>query len=149
MSPEVKPAIGPSAELSVGAFSAPTINPQPAEPDAPALDFADAAIALAGSGAFPAFVADAAQAILAREFDAARVTALIAAIAAWQGGAAIPAALEPLAQRLLVILYTGETASEDPRGRAGHYPWALAWQVLHSAKAPGLCSSGFGDWSRA
>ncbi len=112
------------------------------------LAFADAAMALAGSGAFPAFVADAARVLLVREFDAARVTALIAAIADWQRGTAIPAALEPLARRLLVILYTGETAPDDPRASLGHYPWALAWQVLRTAKAPGLCSSGFGDWAR-
>lgn len=118
------------------------------EVEAPGLGFADAAIALCGCGAFPALVADAAQAMLTREFDAASVDALIAAIAAWQGGVAIPAALEPLAQRLLVILYTGETASDDPRAAVGHYPWALAWQVLRSTKAPGLCGSGFGDWSR-
>jgi hypothetical protein len=111
--------------------------------------FEDAAIALAGSGAFPALVAAAARAMLEQEFDAARVAALITAIAAWQGGAAIPDALEPLAQRLLIILYTGETASTDPRASLGYYPWALAWHVLHATKTPGLCGSGFGDWTRA
>lgn len=110
--------------------------------------FADAAVVLAGSGAFPALVATAARAMLEQEFGTLQVAALIPAIAAWQNGTAIPAALEPLAQRLLVILYTGETASADPRARLGHYPWALAWQVLHHTKAPGLCGSGFGDWSK-
>ena len=114
----------------------------------PPFSFSNAAVALAGSGAFPALVATAARAMLEQEFDAARVTALIPAIAAWQDGTAIPAALEPLAQRLLIILYTGETAADDPRARLGHYPWALAWQVLSHTKAPGLCGSGFGDWSK-
>lgn len=110
--------------------------------------FEDAAVALAGSGAFPAFVAEAARAMLEQEFGGAGVAALIPAIAAWQGGAAIPAELEPLAQRLLVILYTGETAVTDPRAKLGHYPWALAWKVLAHAKAPGFCGSGFGEWSK-
>lgn len=121
--------------------------PQAGAAEAP-LAFAEAAMALAGTGAFPAFVADAARAMLEREFDAARVTALIAAVAAWQRGAAIPAALEPVAQRLLVILYTGETGGPDRRATLGHYPWALAWHVLRTAKTPGLCSGGFGDWAR-
>lgn len=110
--------------------------------------FAEAAMALAGSGALPPFVMDAAQRMLEAEFGAARVAGLVAALGEWRRGAALPDALEPLAQRLLVILYTGETAGADPRARAGHYPWALAWQVLGFAKAPGLCSGGFGDWAR-
>lgn len=120
----------------------------PARAAQASLTFADAAVALAGTGAFPEFVADAARAMLEREFGAAPVTSLIAAIAAWQRGAAMPAALEPLAQRLLVILYTGETGGTDPRATLGHYPWALAWHVMRTAKTPGLCSGGFGDWAR-
>lgn len=113
-----------------------------------AFSFEDAAVALAGSGAFPAFVASAARAMLEAEFGSARVAALIPAIAAWQDGTAIPAELEALAQRLLVILYTGESAAADPRARLGHYPWALAWKVLDHAKAPGFCGPGFGAWSK-
>ncbi|WP_137125282.1 hypothetical protein [Roseomonas sp. HF4] len=111
-------------------------------------DFAEAAMALAGSGALPPFVMDAARRMLEAEFGAATVADLVGAVGAWRRGAALPAALEPPAQRLLVILYTGETAAADPRARAGHYPWALAWQLLRFAKAPGLCSGGFGDWAR-
>jgi hypothetical protein len=115
---------------------------------APTNDFAEAAVALAGSRDLPPFVVDAAQRMLVAEFGSAPVGELVTAVAAWRRGAALPDRLEPLAQRLRVILYTGETDSADPRARAGHYPWALAWQVLRFAKAPGLCSGGFGDWTR-
>ncbi|NKE16554.1 hypothetical protein [Neoroseomonas oryzicola] len=115
---------------------------------APVGDFTEAALALAGSRDLPPFVVDAAQRMLVAEFGAALVGDLIAAVAAWRRGAALPDRLEPLAQRLLVILYTGETEVADPRARAGHYPWALAWQVLRFTKAPGLCSGTFGDWAR-
>lgn len=110
--------------------------------------FAEAAVAMAGSRDLPPFVLDAAQRMLVAQFGAAPVDDLVVAISAWRRGAALPDRLEPLAQRLLVILYTGETAAADPRARAGHYPWALAWQVLRFTKAPGLCSGGFGDWAR-
>ena len=114
----------------------------------PADAFAEAAMALAGSGALPPFVMETAQRILVREYGAGPVAELIVAMRAWRRGEALPDRLEPLAQRLLVILYTGETDAADPRARVGHYPWALAWQVLRFAKAPGLCSGGFGDWAR-
>ncbi|NMJ43847.1 hypothetical protein GWK16_21545 [Roseomonas sp. JC162] len=110
--------------------------------------FEEAAVALAGSRDLPPFVLDMAQRMLVAEFGAAPVGDLIAAVAAWRRGAALPDTLEPLAQRLLVILYTGETDATNPRAQVGHYPWALAWQVLRFAKAPGLCSGGFGDWAR-
>ena len=110
--------------------------------------FPEAALALAGSRDLPPFVVDAAQRMLVAEYGSDPVGDLVAAVAAWRRGAALPDRLEPLAQRLLVILYTGETDAADPRARAGHYPWALAWQVLRFAKAPGLCSGGFGDWTR-
>lgn len=113
----------------------------------PAEAFADAAMTLAGSGAMPSFVMEMAQRMLLREFGPVLVAELVEATGAWRPGAALPDRLEPLAQRLLVILYTGETNAADPRARAGHYPWALAWQVLGFTKAPGLCSGRFGDWT--
>lgn len=132
-------------DLLAGAAASPLLGAGPATA---ADGFADAAVALAGSGALPSFVVDAAQRMLAAEFGPAAVAELVPAIAAWRLGAALPDRLEPLAQRLLVILYTGETAAADPRAQAGHYPWALAWQVLRFTKAPGLCSGTFGDWAR-
>lgn len=110
--------------------------------------FAEAAAALAGSGALPPFVIDTARRMLAAEFGPAAVADLVTATGTWRRGAALPDRIEPVAQRLLVILYTGETDAANPRARAGHYPWALAWQVLRFAKAPGLCSGTFGDWAR-
>lgn len=110
--------------------------------------FAEAVAALAGSGTLPPFVIDAARRMLVAEFGPAAVTELVAAAGDWRRGAALPDRIEPVAQRLLAILYTGETDAADPRARAGHYPWALAWQVLRFAKAPGLCSGAFGDWAR-
>lgn len=131
-------------DLLAGAVAAPWF----ATEGAAAGGFADAAAALAGSDALPPFVIDAARRMLVAEFGPAAVAELVAAAGAWRRGAALPEAMEPVAQRLLVILYTGETDAADPRARAGHYPWALAWQVLRFAKAPGLCSGGFGDWTR-
>jgi hypothetical protein len=110
--------------------------------------FPDAAAALAGSGALPPFVIETARRMLVAQFGAPAVADLVTATAAWRRGAALPDAVEPVAQRLLVILFTGETDATDPRARTGHYPWALAWQVLRFAKAPGLCSGTFGDWAR-
>ena len=110
--------------------------------------FPDAAAALAGSAALPPFVIETARRMLVAQFGAPAVADLVTATAAWRRGAALPEAVEPVAQRLLVILYTGETDALDPRARTGHYPWALAWQVLRFAKAPGLCSGTFGDWAR-
>jgi hypothetical protein len=110
--------------------------------------FAGAAAALAGSFALPPFAIEAARRMLVAEFGPGAVAELVAAAGAWRRGAALPDAVEPVAQRLLVILYTGETDAADPRARAGHYPWALAWQVLRFTKAPGLCSGTFGDWAR-
>lgn len=127
-----------------GAAASPLLGAGRASADS----FAQAAVALAGSRDLPAFVLYSAQRMLVAEFGSAPVGELVAAISAWRRGAALPERLEPLAQRLLVILYTGETDAADPRARAGHYPWALAWQVLRFTKAPGLCSGGFGDWAR-
>jgi hypothetical protein len=133
--------------LLVGAAASPLLGAWGAAA-ASADAFAEAAVALAGSRDLPPFVVGAAQRMLVVEFGSAPVGELVAAISAWRRGAALPDRLEPLAQRLLVILYTGETDAADPRARAGHYPWALAWQVLRFAKAPGLCSGSFGDWAR-
>jgi hypothetical protein len=72
-------------------------------------DFIAACVALAGTGAFPAFFAAAARQVLDAEFGPGQVAALVRAVNAWDGASALPPALEPIAQRLLTILYTGET----------------------------------------
>jgi hypothetical protein len=111
--------------------------------------FAEACRRLAGTGAFPAFFVAAAQAALDQEFGADRVAALTSAAADWTEGKALPDAVEPVAKRLLCILYTGETAPKSARDGAPFYPWALAWQTLGFAVAPSLCSGAFAAWARA
>ena len=90
------------------------------------LRFAEACRRLAGTGAFPAFFVAAAQAALEQEFGTDPVAALTSAAADWTEGKALPDAVEPVAKRLLCILYTGETAPDSrataPRSTPGRWP---------------------------
>jgi hypothetical protein len=113
------------------------------------LRFAEACRRLAGTGVFPAFFVAAAQAALEQEFGPDPVAALTSAAADWTEGKALPDAVEPVAKRLLCILYTGETAPEFARDGAPFYPWALAWQTLGFTVAPSLCGGAFAAWERA
>jgi hypothetical protein len=135
-------------------------TPQQAAPvdpvEAAVDDFTAMARLLYGSGALPAFVEelpdfviDAARQLLVQEFGVGSDLKLVAAIQQTPPGAQLPNDMEALAQRLLVILYTGETAGPAPSIQLGHYPWALAWRVLAFTKAPGICGAGFGTWSRS
>jgi hypothetical protein len=102
------------------------------EPEAPEFGFADAVIALCGFGAFPAFVAGAAQAMLTREFDefdAARVDALIAAIAAWQGSTAIPPPLDR---------WPNGFSSSCTQARVRR-PIRVPPSVITPGRSPGMC----------
>jgi hypothetical protein len=111
--------------------------------------FVEACRKLAGTGEFPRFFADAARAILEQEYGGEAVGKLVEAVDAWSGdGELSDRESETMAQRLLTILYTGEIAKEEPkRGDSPYYPWALAWQTLEFARAPGICGGRFGGWS--
>jgi hypothetical protein len=111
--------------------------------------FVEACRKLAGTGEFPRFFADAARAILERECGVGAAGKLVEAVGAWSGDGELPDPdSETMARRLLTILYTGEIAKENPkRGDSPYYPWALAWQTLEFARAPGVCGSRFGGWS--
>ncbi|MDO9708402.1 hypothetical protein [Paracraurococcus lichenis] len=137
-------AAAPAATLARPAGAAPLGAPAPVSDD----PFLRAAFALAGGGEVPDFVLANARRMIETQFGFGSIDALVKAVAAWRPGEPLPRAIEPIAQRLLVILYTGETDGPDPRTRAGHYPWALAWQQLGFAKAPGICGPGFGQWNR-
>ena len=130
---------------------------EPVDPvDAAVDDFTAMARLLYGSGALPSlieelpdFVIDAARQLLVQEFGVGSDLKLVAGVQETPPGVPLPHDVEALAQRLLVILYTGETAGPAPSIRLGHYPWALAWRVLAFTKAPGICGAGFGAWSKS
>ena len=111
--------------------------------------FVDASCKLAGTGDMPRFFIAGARIVLEREFGAERLDALVRAVGHWSGDGPLPAEVETAAQRLLVILYTGETKEQPGRADAPYYPWALAWQTLDFASGPGLCRGGFGAWTSA
>ena len=135
------------------------LNSQQGEPvdpvDAAVDDFTAMARLLYGSGALPSFIEElpdfviaAARQLLVQEFGVGSDLKLVAGIGQTPPGAPLPKDVEALAQRLLVILYTGETSGPAPSIQLGHYPWALAWRVLAFTKAPGICGAGFGAWSK-
>lgn len=124
--------------------------------DATVDDFTAIARLLYGSSALPDFVEElpdfvieAARLLLIQEFGSGSDTKLVAGMRNTPSGSPLPADVEALAQRLLVILYTGETSGPAPSPHLGHYPWALAWRVLAFTKAPGICGAGFGAWSKS
>jgi hypothetical protein len=123
--------------------------------DAAVDDFTVIARLLYGSDTLPSFieespdfVIDAARHLLVREFGFGSDLKLVAGVQQTPPGVPLPDDVEALAQRLLVILYTGETSGPAPSVQLGHYPWALAWRVLAFTKAPGICGAGFAAWSR-
>jgi len=134
--------------LLAGASALPFIVARPRAARAFDPDFVNACCSLAGTGDFPAFFAAAARAELEQEFGADKVTDLVHAVNSWDGIAPLPAEVEPIAQRLLIILYTGATGIANRRGDAAYYPCALAWQTLEFTRAPGICGGAFGSWSR-
>lgn len=130
---------------------------EPADPSDEAVDdFTAMARLLYGSSALPDFVEElpdfvieAARLLLIQEFGSGSDTKLVTGVRQTPSGAPLPADVEALARRLLVILYTGETSGPAPSPHLGHYPWALAWRVLAFTKAPGICGAGFGAWSKS
>jgi hypothetical protein len=106
--------------------------------------FARAAAVLTGAAALPDFFLAAARSALIEGHGADAVARFTATVAAAPAGAALPAELEPMAQALLTMLYTGEIGSSAP-----YYPWALAWRGLGFTKAPGICGDAFGSWTKA
>ena len=135
--------------LLAGATALPLFQPLAAAAQTADDGFLDACFRLAGGAAFPEILAAAARASLTGAFGADTVTALVRAVAVWDGAGALPDAVEAAARRLLVILYTGEPGTGGQRGDAPFYPWALAWQSLDFARAPGVCGGAFGSWSHA
>ena len=125
-------------------FSTPPIGAE-GRTDDPA--FIEAAVKLAGSTQFPMFVASAARTILINEFGIDAVAALVQSVSEWDGRGALPAAVEPAACRLLVILFTGDLGVNPQRGGSPYYPWALAWQILGFTGVPGTCGGACGAWS--
>lgn len=131
-------------------------QPEPTDPAEAAVDdFTAVARLLYGSAALPdfieelpEFVIDAARQLLIQEFGIGSDTRLVTGFQQTPSGAPLHEDVEALAQRLLVILYTGETLGPAPSSHLGHYPWALAWRVLAFTKAPGICGAGFGAWSK-
>jgi hypothetical protein len=134
--------------LLAGASALPLIAARTSVAQAVDPDFVNACCSLAGTGAFPAFFAAAAHTALEKEFGADKVTDLVHAVNSWPPIAPLPTELEKIAQRLLIILYTGETGTGNGRGDSPYYPWALAWQTLGFTRAPGICGGSFGAWSR-
>jgi hypothetical protein len=105
--------------------------------------FAQAASVLTGPWDFPDAFLAAARSHLTERFGADAVSRFTATVAAAPADAALPAELEPMAQALLTILYTGEIGSSAP-----YYPWSLAWRALEFADAPGICDGAFGSWTK-
>jgi len=106
--------------------------------------FAQAAAILAGNSEMPDFFLAAARSALEASYGTDAVDKFVAAVSAAPAGAALPPEFEPMAQALLTILYTGEIGSSAP-----YYPWAMAWQTLEFASAPGICHGPFGYWTKA
>jgi hypothetical protein len=106
--------------------------------------FARAAAVLTGPAAFPDFFLAAARLALIEGYGADALARFTATVAGAPADATLPAELEPMAQALLTMLYTGEIGASAP-----YYPWALAWRVLEFTKAPGICGDAFGSWTKA